>query len=177
AAKALNLLEDDNELTKHVRVKCCASCDQKDAGNNSPGNVFFVDGPGGTGKTYLNKTLIQHFVSKTTFRIIWLGRHTDARRKDRALSIQRLDESSTCSISVQSPLAELIRRISMIVWDEATMRHRNVFEAVDRTLPLGNKVVLLGGDFCQILPVVKHGDRGDIVHACVTSSYIWSVVR
>ena len=51
------------------------------------------------------------------------------------------------------------------------MSHRNCFEAVDRTLrdilqiedpqnvekPFGGKVVVVGGDFRQILPVVKKG--------------------
>lgn len=51
------------------------------------------------------------------------------------------------------------------------MMHRNAIEALDRTLKdimklddsnyeqisFGNKIVVLGGDFRQILPVVKKG--------------------
>jgi len=33
--------------------------------------------------------------------------------------------------------------------------------------------VILGGDFAQILPVVPHGSRADIVHACLQRSWIW----
>lgn len=45
------------------------------------------------------------------------------------------------------------------------MSHRHILEAVDRTfrfirdndLPMGGVTVLFGGDFRQILPVVKQG--------------------
>ena len=74
-----------------------------------------------------------------------------------------MDDASTCAISAQSPLAELIRRTALIVWDEAPMAHRHHLEAFDRTLrdiagsdePFGGKVLVLGGDFRQILPVIR----------------------
>jgi ATP-dependent DNA helicase PIF1 len=65
------------------------------------------------------------------------------------------------------------------------MAHRNCFEALDRTLKdimsatsnsnkiFGGKVVVFGGDFCQILPVIPWGNRSEIVHASISSSYIW----
>ncbi len=69
----------------------------------------------------------------------------------------------------------------MIIWDEAPMSHKHAFEALDRTLRdvlqqdvvFGGKVVLLGGDFRQILPVVRKGGRADIVNASLCQSYIW----
>jgi ATP-dependent DNA helicase PIF1 len=68
-------------------------------------------------------------------------------------------------------LAELIQVSSLIVWDEVPMTHRHCFEALDRTMhdtlsedepanaiiPFGGKVVVLGGIFHQILPVVRKG--------------------
>ncbi|XP_061364791.1 uncharacterized protein LOC133308202 [Gastrolobium bilobum] len=41
-------------------------------------------------------------------------------------------------------------------------------------MPFGGKVVVLGGDFRQILPVIPHGSRQDIVHATINSSHLWS---
>ena len=35
----------------------------------------------------------------------------------------------------------------------------------------------LGGDFRQILPVVRHGRREDIVHAVINKSYLWKYCR
>ncbi|KAL5194030.1 hypothetical protein HKD37_20G056166 [Glycine soja] len=37
---------------------------------------------------------------------------------------------------------------------------------------LGGKVIVFGGDFWQILPVVPRGNRSDIVHASLNASYI-----
>ncbi|XP_061343112.1 uncharacterized protein LOC133289229, partial [Gastrolobium bilobum] len=71
----------------------------------------------------------------------------------------------------------------VIIWDEAPMVHKFCFEALDRTLrdvlscvdmPFGGKVVVLGGDFRQILPDIPNGSRQDIVHATINSSYLWS---
>lgn len=85
-------------------------------------------------------------------------------------------------------LAELIQKTSLIIWDEAPMTHRRCFEALDRTLrdllsenapsnglvPFGGKVVVLGGDFRQILPVVRKGSRASIIDASITNSPLWS---
>ena len=69
------------------------------------------------------------------------------------------------------------------------MTNRFCFEALDRSLrdimrgsdcresdkPFGGLVVVFGGDFRQILPVVPKGSRQDIVHASLSSSKrVWS---
>ncbi|KAL7135356.1 hypothetical protein ABFS83_11G089300 [Erythranthe nasuta] len=90
-------------------------------------------------------------------------------------------DGSTCSITQQSPQAELLIKTRLIIWDEALMMHIYFFETLDKTLrsithvpkPFGGKVVVLGGDFRQILPVVLKASRQDIVHAMINSSQIW----
>jgi ATP-dependent DNA helicase PIF1 len=69
------------------------------------------------------------------------------------------------------------------------MAHRFTFEALDATLRdvmssyktcntvFGGKVIVFGGDFRQILPVVPGGSRSDIVHASINSSKIWNHCR
>ena len=71
------------------------------------------------------------------------------------------------------------------------MMHRHAFEALDRTLrdimgqidtknrnlPFGYKIIVFGGDFRQILPVVKIGTQIDIVNASFNRSYLWSSVK
>jgi len=98
------------------------------------------------------------------------------------------DEESTCNIMQGCSLAELIENAKLIIWDEAPMCNRYCIEAVDRTLrdimrfknpnsedqPFGGKIVVFGGDFRQILPVIPKGSRQDIVMASLTSSYLWS---
>ena len=67
------------------------------------------------------------------------------------------------------------------------MAHRNCFEELDRSLrdilciqdpncinkPFGGKVVVLGEDFWQILPIVRKGRREDFVHSAINKSYLW----
>ena len=68
----------------------------------------------------------------------------------------------------------------MIVWDEAPMSHRHLFDALDRILRdimetdnlFGGKVLLLAGDFQQIVPVVRLGRRAD-VDAALSRSALW----
>ena len=102
-----------------------------------------------------------------------------------------IHEDSTCSVKHGSELALLLQVTKLIVWDEAPMIHRHAFEAVDRTLqdlmkavdlsldnkPFGGKVVVFGGDFCQILPVIVKGGHEDIVGSCLRRSVLWSHVK
>ncbi|GKC35243.1 reverse transcriptase domain-containing protein, partial [Tanacetum coccineum] len=67
-----------------------------------------------------------------------------------------LDKDSCCAIDVTSDLAELIK-------DHVRGGHNKVF---------GGKVVVLGGDFRQILPVISNGTRFDIVTSVVNKSDI-----
>jgi hypothetical protein len=84
-----------------------------------------------------------------------------------------------------------MKATKLIVWDEAPMTHRRVFETVDRSLkdimrsvdprcahPLfGGKTVVFGGDFRQIPPVVKRGLREDIIAACLKRSPLWPHIQ
>ena len=65
------------------------------------------------------------------------------------------------------------------------MMHKYCFEALDKTLrdimgnsnktgtTFGGKVIIFGGDFRQILPMIPRGSRSDIVHATINASYLW----
>ncbi|XP_076931995.1 uncharacterized protein LOC143597361 [Bidens hawaiensis] len=81
-----------------------------------------------------------------------------------------LTEDSICPVKGNTDVYELLRQTSLIIWDEAPMIHKHAFEALDRTLNdvmngdsantseslFGGKVVVFGGDFRQILPVVTN---------------------
>src|SRR5690348_14880314 len=43
--------------------------------------------------------------------------------------------------------------------------------------PFGGKVLLLGGDFRQILPVVPHGSRSAIVEASIKFNELWNTIH
>src|SRR6266478_8220446 len=84
-------------------------------------------------------------------------------------------EDSTCGVRKQSPLAALFHAARMIVWDEVSMSHQNVFQAVDHMLmdirdspqPFGGMTVMFGGDFQQTLPIIQGGSHEQIIHTCL----------
>jgi len=45
-----------------------------------------------------------------------------------------IHDESTCNITQQMKVAELVHKVDLIIWDETSMMHRRTFEAVDRTL-------------------------------------------
>lgn len=158
------------------------------------GGLYFVYGHGGTGKTFLWSTIISKIRSEGQIvlavassgiasLLIEGGRTAHSRFR---IPID-INETSTCEIKKGTHLAELICKTSLVVWDEAPLNHRHIFEAVDRTfrdvrqtvdqnahtLPFGGLTVLLGGDFRQILPVITGEGREAIVGASVSKSYLW----
>ncbi|ONM24733.1 hypothetical protein ZEAMMB73_Zm00001d006695 [Zea mays] len=151
--------------------------------------VFFVDGPGGTGKTYLYKALLAELRSQDKIAVatatsgvaasILPGGRTAHSRFKIPLTI---DEGVVCSFTKQSGTAKLLQKASLIIWDEASMTKRQAIEALDNSmrdimgrlgLPFGGKTVVFGGDFRQVLPVVRKGSRAQIVAASLRSSYLW----
>ncbi|GJZ52509.1 ATP-dependent DNA helicase PIF1-like protein [Tanacetum coccineum] len=105
---------------------------------DSPG-VFFIDGPGGIGKTFLYKAL----------------------------------------------LATVRSRAKLIIWDEASMAKGQVVEAVDQTMqdiigvkvPFGGKIMVLGGDFRHVLPVIRRGTQAQIVDSSLRMSPLWHIIH
>ena len=74
-------------------------------------------------------------------------------------------DTSTCNVSPTSNHAALLRELNLILFDECSMIPKYALHAIDKLLrditnvdmPFGGKVALLGGDFRQILPVVRRG--------------------
>ncbi|KAG6657396.1 hypothetical protein CIPAW_04G088100 [Carya illinoinensis] len=132
--------------------------------------AFFVDGPGGTGKTFLYRALLATVRSRklvalatassgVAASILPGGRTAHSRFK---LPLDT-DERNTCCVSKQSALANLLRAAKLIIWDEAPMKRKQHIEALDKMLrdindsdvTFGAKVVVFGGDFRQVLPVFR----------------------
>ncbi|GJS35610.1 ATP-dependent DNA helicase PIF1-like protein [Tanacetum coccineum] len=146
------------------------------------------------GKTFLYKTLTAALTSKGEIVLNVASSGIDALLLDGGRTTHsrfaipiNIVEDSLCTISADSDLADLIRETKLIIWDEAPMVNRHCFEAFDRTLRdiatgtynsfsdkvFGVKVIVFGGDFCQILPVIPNGTRQDVVHASLNKSYLW----
>ena len=99
------------------------------------------------------------------------------------LSIQ---DGGVCNFTKQSGIAKLLQEASLILWDEATMTKRQAIEALDKSMrdimektdiPFGGKTVVFGGDFRQVLPVVRKGTRAQILNATLRRSYLWDNMR
>ena len=69
----------------------------------------------------------------------------------------------------------------MILIDEASMVPNHALHAIDRLLrdimrsdvPFGGKLILFGGDFRQVLPVVVRGTATKILAQCLKRSPLW----
>ena len=154
------------------------------------GGVFFVYGFGGTGKTFLWKLLSAAIRSKGDISLNVASSGIAALLLDGGRTAHSRfgipinpNESSTCNISRGSDLGELVKEANLIIWDETPMMSKHCFESLDRTLrdimnnpgdkPFGGKVIVFGGDFRQVLPVINGAGREEIVFAALNSSYIW----
>ncbi|GJT66213.1 integrase, catalytic region, zinc finger, CCHC-type containing protein [Tanacetum coccineum] len=122
--------------------------------------LIFVYRHGGTGKTFLWKTIISTLRCEGKI----------------------LTEESLCKVTKNSRLGKLLADTDLIIWDEAPMNDRRCFEALDRslrdmlTMPdhlFGGKSVLLGGDFWQTLPVKKGASKIEIIALCIFESELW----
>ncbi|XP_074370995.1 uncharacterized protein LOC141712094 [Apium graveolens] len=105
------------------------------------GGLFFAYGSGGCGKTFLWKTLIYKLRSMGLIvlpvassgiaaTLVPGGQTAHSRFKIPII----LDDYSSCGIGHDSDIAELIKRTSLIIWDEAPMQHRYAFECLDHSL-------------------------------------------
>ncbi|KAG5557451.1 hypothetical protein RHGRI_007629 [Rhododendron griersonianum] len=119
---------------------------------NSDGTCFFVDGPGGTGKSFLYHALLATVrstkgialataTSGVTASILPNGRTAHSRFK---IPLER-DGKITCNVGKQTEVNSLF----------------------------GGKVVVLGGDFRQVLPVIPKGTKEDCIDASLVRSHIW----
>lgn len=163
--------------------------------NNQPLAVF-ADAPGGGGKTYCFNTLLSYVrkqgdvalaVASTGIAAILLEGGRTLHSSFRGAPLKPTANDPTW-IDPKSERATLIRRARLIVWDEAPMNHRYLLEGLDRTLrdimaapgqdpsrlpPFGGKVIVIGGDFRQVLPVMRLASRAQVVDSCLKRSPLW----
>ncbi|KAH9101192.1 hypothetical protein Ae201684P_007376 [Aphanomyces euteiches] len=155
------------------------------------GKVYFLEGEGGSGKTFISNILLAQVRSMNKIALAVASSGLAALNliggttaHSRFCLPRSLHEHSRCDVRKQSHLAELLRLTELIIWDECSMMHKYAVEAVDHmlqdlmdnALPFGGKVVIFSGDFKQMLPVILKGTPGLILEACLKNSYIWSNV-
>ncbi|KAK9075082.1 hypothetical protein SSX86_003401 [Deinandra increscens subsp. villosa] len=151
--------------------------------------LAFVYGHGGTGKTFLWKTIICALRSKGDIvlavaasgiaSLLLPGGRTAHSRFRLPIDLTKF---STYNISKNTNLAKLLIDTKLIIWDEAPMSERKCLESLDRTLkdlldtpnvPFGGKSLLLGGDFRQTLPVKQKATKSQILEMSLPRSPLW----
>lgn len=146
--------------------------------NTQKNKAFFIDGPGGTGKTFVYNT-ITHLMkgkNKKVISVAWTGIASilliDGRTVHNAFQIPlELNEDSRSSMTLQSNKAIDLKNTDIIIWDEAAMAPIHALIAVDKLLKeimnnnllFGGKTFVMGGDFRQIPPVVNKGNKLKII--------------
>ena len=157
---------------------------------------LFIEGPGGTGKTFLYET-ITHILrgrGQIVVAVAWTGIAAINLPGGRTVSSTfriplNVGSKATCKLNKKEK--DELEKADLIIWDEAPMAPAIALDAVDicfRELmktkdpsnehrPFGGKMMLLGGDFRQILPVVKRGSREQIKAACIKNSNSWKYFK
>lgn len=145
------------------------------AGNTLETHLYYIDGPGGTGKTFLYNAILSALKLRRipAIAVAWTGiastllfRGTTVHR---AFKVPlNLNEDSVAGWPIEHPQSQRVKCTPLIIWDEAPMSPKFALHAVDRFLrglmhnagaPMGGKVVVIGGDFRQVLPVIPRGNR------------------
>lgn len=123
--------------------------------NSNDGKMFFLDAPGGTGKTFLINLLLAKVRSEGKIALavassgiaatLLEGGRTAHSTFKLPLKVYSDDVSTVCNISKQSNAGKLMIDCSLIIWDEASMSHKSSVEALDRTLRDLQYSLIFGG--------------------------------
>lgn len=97
------------------------------------------------------------------------------------LPVPMLD-NSTSRILGHSARGIVLRNASLLILEEITMLNKQGLRIIDKllreeimknNLPFGGKVVVIGGDFRQTLPIVVHGNKVDTIESTIIKSTLW----
>ncbi|XP_047260398.1 ATP-dependent DNA helicase PIF2-like [Capsicum annuum] len=154
--------------------------------------LFFIDGPGGTGKMFLYHALLANIRSRDMIELATAtsgvasallseGRTAHSRFE---IPLQTTDTTVT-RMSKQSGGAKLIKKAKLIIWDEAPMASRWTIEIVDRSFrdildvdaPFSGKIMIFEGDFHQVLPVIPKSTRAKMVNTGLVKLYLWHPMK
>ena len=165
-----------------------------EAAQTGQGALFCLNASGGTRKTYLLNLMLDTVrtngdvalataLSGIAATLLHNGRTLHSRLK---VPI-KISDTSVCNISCSNrdSNAVLLRKAKLLIIDEVTMGHKDIYHCIDRSLEdirqsstfFGGLTVVFNGDWKQISPVVKRGSRPEITNACLKSSYLWPHIK
>jgi hypothetical protein len=155
--------------------------------SNNEGKCFFLDGPGGTGKSYLYRCLMTKIRADGETYSACASTAIAATVIDACTAHKLfyspcdLEHDSCSALHANTYDANLLKTSRCIIWDEAPSSHRYLLELTNRLLkdicqndlPFGGKTMLLGGDWRQTLPVVPRANNAQQIAACLRMSPLW----
>jgi hypothetical protein len=154
--------------------------------------IFFLDGPGGSGKTYVYNTIMYQLRghNRGFISVAWTGIAASLLLEGTTAHTRfgiplKPDETTVLKLGPKTESYKMVEKCVMLIWDEVTLVPAIVLDAVNllfqtikqSTLPFGGVVVVLGGDFRQCLPVLPNGHRSAIIENSVLSSRVWSFTK
>ncbi|CAB3237853.1 unnamed protein product [Arctia plantaginis] len=150
------------------------------------GGLYFLDAPGGTGKTFLMSVVLATVRARSNIAVAFLeGCRTAHSALKLPLNLQTIEEP-TCNITKNSAMAKVLSASKIIICDECTMDEcKRALEALNQTLKdlrndsrcFGGAMILLSGDFRQTLPVIPRSTAADEINVCLKSSNLWRYVK
>ncbi|KAL3096906.1 hypothetical protein niasHT_028962 [Heterodera trifolii] len=154
--------------------------------------LFMVTGEGGAGKTFTYNKIIAraksegiNFLPMASTGIAAELLYEGQTVHKRLCRLKQVDSSTSPNVDNESNFANMLRNIHGILIDEISMQHRDVLEFVDRLLrsvaaqqfkdlPFAGKVVIIGGDWKQLAPVIPGGAEREQLEASVKNSQLFA---
>lgn len=164
----------------------------RDEFNQGIQSLKYIDGPGGTGKTFLLNTMLHYFNSRGVKFVAVASSGVAAQLLLQGTTAHSafgipltLTRDSMCNLNGRDAMSKRLRDADVIVWDEVSMQHRYAIESVDKSLrhlkqrdiPLGGASVYFSGDFRQTLPIVPNADFTAQAYVCLKWSPLWELIR
>ncbi|CAI9726523.1 ATP-dependent DNA helicase PIF1-like [Octopus vulgaris] len=175
-------LTDEKRLVANAVLE---SVDKKRRDELPNHSCFYVDAPGGCGKTYMFNTIIT-YLRRNNFNVCsgaWTSLASTLLAGGKTIHILfkfpvPLTEASVCNVPATSDHANHLRNLDSIILDEASMMPSFILHAIDKALRditgiaavFGGKVVLLGEYFRQVLLILSRGTREAIIEICIKNS-------
>jgi hypothetical protein len=177
-------------LNAEQLIASTAVAEAVDSGN---GGVFFLGGCGGSGKTFVENTVLAKVRSTGKIALAIASSGIAATLLDGGRTAHSrfkipidIEARTVCNIRKGTHLADLMNETVLLIWDEAPMQHKFCIHAVDRMFrdikeqadkPFGGIVACFCGDFRQTLPIIQGGLPAAVIDACLRRSYLWDNIR
>ena len=190
--KASTMMASLDGTQRHTFDEVVKRIADYDKNENAQRSVF-INAGGGAGKTYLLNCILCHCLglnlkalatASTGVAATLLEMGTTFHSATKAF-VDNLPTTAQCfPMAPNSAKARALLAASVIIIDEATMLHHIYLDCLDVTLQafcknnrsFGGKLIILGGDFRQCLPVVKNGSDGDVEESCLLHAECWNSI-